>query len=166
MATNTFAGARCIFRVNDKVVAYASGVDGSEEVMYEAVDVLDNVEVMEYVVVGYRASLNCAIFRTVSGTTASGPNSTQGPRRVAEGELGSIKKPSIGIFPRSTGTPSEILTNGFMSATITDRLTGTTLERYEEVKATTRNFSITARGIVGQNVGFNAIRNRDESEPV
>lgn len=38
MATNTFSGARAVFKVNDKQVAYASGCDGTEEIMYEAVN--------------------------------------------------------------------------------------------------------------------------------
>lgn len=166
MATNVFSGARAIFKVNDTKVAFASGVDGSEEVMYEAVDVLDNIEVAEYVPVGYRVTFNCAVFRTVKGVRASGPISSEGPRLPEEGELGSVKTPSIGLFPRSTGTPSEILTNGTMSATITDRLSQTTLYRLEEVKAQTLNFSITARGIVGQNVSFNAIRMRSEDDAI
>jgi hypothetical protein len=159
MSTNVFSGARTIFRVNDKQVAFASGCDGSEEIMYEAVDVLDNVEVAEYVPVGYRVSFNCAVFRTVAGTVATGPISTNGPRRPREGELGSLKNPTIGLFPRSTGSPSEILTNGSMSASISDRLNpATPLYNIQEVKAQSLNFSITARGIVGQNVAFNAIR--------
>lgn len=159
MSTNVFSGSRCIFRVSDKVVAFASGVDGTEEIMYEAVDVLDRIEVAEYVPVGYRCTLRCEVFRTVQGTKASGPISSNGPNQPPEGELGSVKKPSVGLFPRSTGTPSEILTNGYMSATISDRLNkGVTLYRYEEVKAQTLNFRITARGIVGQDVSFNAIR--------
>lgn len=164
MATNTLSGARAIFKVSDQVVAYASGVDGNEEVMYEAVDILDQIEVAEYVPVGYRVNFNCAVFRTVKGAKAS-TGTGQGPANVAAGQLGSIKNPAIGVFPRSTGTPNEILTNGWLSASVTDRLTSTVIAKYEEVKATTLNFSITARGIVGQQVGFNAIRMRDESDP-
>lgn len=164
MATNVFSGARAVFKVNDKQVAFASGCDGSEEVMYEAADTLDNIEVAEYVPVGYRVSFNAAVFRTVQGVKASGPISTDGPRQPKEGQLGSLRNPAVGLFPRSTGIISEILTNGTMGATIGDRLTSTTLYRLEEVKAQTLNFSITARGIVGQNVSFNAIRMRQEDD--
>lgn len=164
MSTNTFSGARSIFRFNDKVVAYAGGIDGSEEYMYEPVDVLDRLEVAEYVPVGYRVSFNCAIFRTVPNSVSTGPISKAGPNKPAEGQLGSLKSTSIGILPRSTGSPSEILTNGYMSASITDRLTSQTLYRFQEVKAQSNNFSITARGIVSTNCSFNAIRLLDESE--
>jgi len=164
MATNTFSGARAVFYVNDKQVAYASGVDGSEEIMYEPVDVLDNIEVSEYVPVGYRVTLNCAVFRTIKGVTATGPNQTTKPPDAPNesGGFDSLKNSEIGIMPKSTGNPSEILTNGAMSATIADRITKTTLYFFDSVKATSLNFSITARGIVGQNVSFNAIRMRHE----
>ena len=161
MSTNSFSGSRAIFKINDKTVAFASGCDGTEEVLYEAVDVLDRIEVAEYVPVGYRVTFRCEVFRTVNGVKAS-TGTGAGPTKVPDGQLGSITKPSIGIFPRSTGTPSEILTNGFMSATITDRLTNTTLYRLDEVKATNLTFRITARGIVGQDVSFNAIRMTQE----
>jgi len=165
MATNTFSGARAVFKVRDKQVAYASGVDGSEEIMYEPVDVLDNIEVAEYVPVGYRVTLNCAVFRTIDGVTAKGPNNKEPPPAAPpeSAGFGALKKPAIGIMPRSTGAPSEILTNGAMGATVGDRITGQTLYNFDEVKAATLNFSITARGIVGQNVTFNAIRVRGDS---
>jgi hypothetical protein len=108
-------------------------------------------------------TFNCAIFRTIQGATST-TGTKAGPRLPADGTLGSIKNPAIGIFPRSTGTPSEILTNGFLSVSITDRLTQTTICRIEEVKATTYNFSITARGIVGTNISFNGVRMSDESQ--
>lgn len=163
MATNTFSGARAIFKVNNTVVAYASGVDGTEEVLYEAVDILDRIEVAEYVPVGYRVNFNCSIFRTVNGTKAS-TGTSAGPVGVPEGQvLGSIKSANYGtsgIFPVGNST---ILTNGYLEASVTDKLTKNVLMKYEEVKAQTLNFSITARGIVGQNVSFNAIRFKDES---
>ncbi len=164
MSTNTFSGARAIFRVRDRQVAYASGVDGTEEIMYEPVDVLDNIEVSEYVPVGYRVTLNCAVFRTIEGVLAEGPNTPQEqpPAAPEEQNFGSLKKDTVGIFPRSTGSPSEILTSGAMSATVADRITKKTLYFFDSVKAATLNFSVTARGIVGQNVTFNAIRLRSE----
>ena len=65
MSTNVFSGARTIFRVNDKKVAFASGCDGNEEVLYEAVDVLDKIEVAEYVQLrGFPHHLGDDSFRT------------------------------------------------------------------------------------------------------
>jgi hypothetical protein len=166
MSTNTFSGSRAIFRVQNKVVAYAAGVDVNEEFSYEPVDVLDNIATSEYVPVGYRVSFTCQIFRTVANTVSTGPISTTGPNAPTEGQLGSLKNPSIGILPRNSGTPSEILTNGYLSASITDRLTNTTLYRLQECKATSNSFSTTARGIVSQQIGFNAIRLLEEADAV
>lgn len=162
MSSNVFSGARCTFRIDGKIVAYASGVDGSEEIMYEPVDVLDNIEVAEYVPVGYRVTMNCAIFRTIAGWRALRGG---GPNRPADGQLGSIKDPNVGIVPRAGMSPSEILTSGYMSATIMDHLTKKVIYKFEEVKAQSHNFSVTARGIVATNCAFNCIRLKDESSP-
>lgn len=152
MSTNVFSGARAIFMLNGKKVAWASGVSGGEEIMYEPVDVLDNLEVAEWVPVGYRVNLSCEIFRTISDT----PNAT-GPA----GSTGSIKQ--VGIFPKNGGTPNQILLAGTMTAIIKDRLTNKTVMNVQEIKAASNNFSITARGIVGQGVQFVCIRASDEA---
>lgn len=153
MSTNVFSGARAIFMINGKKVAWASGVSGGEEIVFEPVETLDNVEVQEFVPVGYRVNLSCEMFRTISGT----PGSTAPP-----GSTGSVK--AAGIFPSSAGSPSAILTTGEMTAIIKDRLTNQTILRVEGVKAASYNFSITSRGLVGQNVSFVALRAKDESE--
>ena len=158
MATNTWSGARAIFRVEDKVVAFGGGVSGQEEIMYEPVDCLDSLATVEYVPVGYRVSFTCQVFRTVAGVKATGPNSTNGPTQPKQGQVGSIKKPAIGIMPRITGDISEILTNGWLTATLTDRLTNQTLYRFEECKAQGHNFDVQPRGIVALNLSFNCIR--------
>ncbi len=163
MATNSFSGSRAIFRFNNKVVAYGAGIDGNVEYSLEPVDVLDRLEVAEYVPVGYRVTFNCSVFRTVANSRSTGPISTQGPNAPADGTLGSLQQISVGMLPRSTGTPSEILTNGYMSASVTDRLTNTTLYRFQEVVTTSYNFSIAARGTVQQQVGFVATRMCDEA---
>lgn len=137
MSGKVFSGARARFKINGKKIAYAGGVDGTEEVVYEPVDVLDKLEVAEYVPVGYRVTLSCSIFRTV-------------------GE--SLKK--LNIFPKE----DNILTSGDLVATVEDSQTGRTIAQYEGVKASSKNFSITARGIVGQNVTFVAIRAKDEAD--
>lgn len=153
MSTNVFSGARAIFRINNEKVAFASGCDGSEEVMYEPVDVMDNLEVQEYVPVGYRVSFSCAIFRTVKGTTNARP-----PK---EGMYGSPK--AMGIFPSITD-PKAILTKGTLTCEIQDTITKQTIMQLEEVKCASNNWSVTARGIVGTNLTFNAIRMKDETE--
>lgn len=153
-ATNTFSGARAIFRINGDKIAFASGVNGGEEIAYEPVDVLDNLEVQEFVPTGYRVNFSCEIFRTVKNT----PNALP-PR---EGVQGSVKEMSI--FPQAGLDVLKVLSAGLLTCTITDRLTQKTVAQVEECKATSYNWSITARGIVGQNVSFVAVRIKDESE--
>ena len=158
MSTNVFSGARAIFRIGGQKVAYASGCDGSEEVMHEPADVMDNLEVQEYVPVGYRVTFNCAIFRTVPGTPgARVPSNTSDP---GQGMYGSPK--AMGVFP-GINRPEDILLKAPLHCTIEDRLTHKVIMDLMEVKCANNNWSVTARGLVGTNLAFNAIRMHDES---
>lgn len=154
MSTNTFAGARAIFRVNGDKIAFASNVDGSEEIQYEPVDVLDNLEVQEHVPVGYRVTFTCGLFRTIRGNV--------GARPPKEGVHGSVKE--MGLFPKAGQDLLNVLTNGTLTCTIEDRLTKKTIMQLEECKMQSHNFSVTARGIVSTNCSWVAIRMKDESE--
>lgn len=150
VGTRTFSGARARFYFNGTQVAYASGCDGSEEIMMEPVEVLDNLPVKEHVPVGYRVTFNANIFRTV----ASGASTDVAP--------GSLKEQ--GIFPKFGQRGERILTMTPVTVFIQDRNTGKVLYVIEGVKPTSHNFSITARGVVAQNVSFVAIKMMDESE--
>ena len=156
MATNVFSGARAVFYIDGNKVAFAANVDGSEEIQYEPVDVLDNLEVQEHVPVGYRVSFSCGIFRTVRSTPGA-----VGPKT---GIHGSVKE--MGFFPKAGQDLLNILTAGVMTAKIIDKseLTGKVLMQLEGVKMSSHNFNVTARGIVSVNCQFVAIRMKDESE--
>jgi hypothetical protein len=140
-----FTGARARLLINGKKVGYCTNCSGSEENQYEEVNVLDNVETEEHVIVGYRVTFNASLVRIV-------------------GE--SVKQ--AGWFPKIGNDPSQhlsnILTSGELVAVIQDNKTGQTMMTLEQVKAATHNFTINARGIVGQDLNFVAIRMRDESE--
>lgn len=150
VGTRTFTGARARFYFNGTQVAYASGCDGSEEITMEPVEVLDNLPVKEHAPTGYRCTFNAAIFRTVS----SGASTDVAP--------GSLKQQ--GIFPKFGTRGERILLLTPVTVFIQDRNTGKVLYVIEGVKPTTQNFSITARGVVAQNVSFVAIRMLDEAE--
>lgn len=138
MAANVFSGARARFLVNGTPVAFAGGVSGSESIDYEPVDVLDLLEVREFVPVAYRATLNAQIFRVIGQ---------------------SLKQ--LGIFP----VEENILTTGDLDCAIEDRLNaGTTMALFQNCKAQEHSWDVTARGIVSENVTFVTIRVRDESE--
>jgi len=137
MAAQVFSGARSRFKINGRVIGFAGGVSGSESIDYEPIDVLDLLEVKEFVPVAYRATLSAQIFRIVGN---------------------SLKSQSI--FP----TLENILTSGDLTCTVEDKLTGSTLAQFEACKAQEHSFDITARGVVSENVTFVTIRLRDESE--
>jgi hypothetical protein len=139
-----FTGARARFSVNGVKVGYARNVNVSEEIEYQPVEVLDNIEVEEYVPVAYRVTFTCSMFRIIGET---------------------LKEK--GWFP-STGTNTEehlsnILLTGEMSAQIEDTKSGKIFATLEQVKIQSHNWTIDARGIVGEDVTFNAIRVKDET---
>jgi len=144
--TKTFTGARSSFWFGGDQVAYASGCSGSEEIIYEPVDVLDHIETMEHAPVGYRVSMNASVFRTV----AVGASSKASP--------GSLKQ--IGLFPKF----KDILTKEGVDCFVQDSITGKILYMMIETKTSRYDFNITARGLVGQNVAFVGKRMMDESE--
>ncbi len=127
MAANVFSGARARFKIDGVPVGFAAGVSGSESIDYEPVDVLDLLEVREFVPVAYRATLSAQVFRVIGK---------------------SLK--ALGIFPKQ----DNILTSGDLTCTIEDRLTGETMAQFEQCKAQEHTFDVTARGIVSENVTF------------
>lgn len=140
-----FTGARARFLLNGQKVGYARNVSGTEEIQYEPANVVDNIQVEEHVPVGYTVSLSCSLFRIVGKTLKS------------QGWF-----PSLGANVEEH--LSNILTSGALVATIEDNQTGEIIATFEQVKIATRNFTIDARGIVGEDVTFVAIRQKDESE--
>jgi len=132
-----FSGARSRLKIDGTVVGFAGGVSGSESIDYEPVDVLDLLEVREFVPVAYRCTLNAQVFRVIGS---------------------SLK--ALGIFP----TEENILTSGDLTCSVEDRLTGETMAQFESCKCQEHTFDITARGIVSENVTFVTIRLRDEFE--
>jgi len=140
-----FTGARARFSINGKKVGFATNVAGSEEIEYQPIEVLDNIEVEEFVPVAYRVTFTASLVRIMAET---------------------IK--SEGFFPTSGTSPEEhlqnILLQGDMVCTIEDSKTNRIMMTLEQVKIQSRNFTINARGIVGKDVTFVAVRMKDESE--
>ena len=146
--TRVFSGARAFFVFNNEVIGFASGCSGSEEIMYEPVDVLDHLEVREHVPVGYRVTFTATMFRTIARGAIS--DNRDAP--------GSIKQQEI--FPKF----DDILRIQGVTAVIQDSVSGKAIFQLQDVKTASYNFNITSRGVVGQNVTFVAVRAKDESE--
>ncbi len=121
-------------------VLYATNVNYSEEIQYDPVEVLDKLEVAEFVPVAYRVTFTSQHVRVVTN-----------PIKNRDG---------IQIFPRL----SDILTAPDLTAAIEDNLTGNVLANIQRVKASRYTVNIGARGIVLTDVEFVAIRIEDESE--
>lgn len=152
VGTRTFSGARASFYFNGTKVAYASGCDGSREIQYEAVEVLDHLPVKEHVPVGYRVNFNANIFRTIS----SGASTDVAPGSVTE----------QGLFPKFGAAGERILKMTGVVVYIQDRNTGKVIYLIKDVKPASSNFSITARGVVAQNMSFVCTQMIDEAEIV
>lgn len=140
-----FTGARALFSVNGKKIGYAKNVSGSESIEYIPLEVLDNVEVEEFVAVAYRVSLSASMFRIVGETFKSN-----------------------GLFPSNGKNTADHLLNilniGEMDAQLVDTKTKKIIAQYTQVKVASQNFTVDAKGLVGNDVEFVAIRVQDESE--
>jgi hypothetical protein len=140
-----FTGARARLSINGKKVGYATNVSGQEELELQDVECLDNIEVEEIVPVAYRVSGSASTVRLVGETPKS-----------------------EGYFPTAGSSPEEHLQNILLQAdlvmTVEDSKTGKLLMTLEQVKMASQGFSINARGIVGLDVQYKAVRMRDESE--
>ena len=151
--SKTLSGARALFSLGtpggkNTIMAYASGVSFGEEIAYEPVEVLDLLEVKEWVPTAYRTTISANIFRTIG----DGPSE------------GSLKK--VGVFPKQR----DILIADDLTAHIQDRGgvggkgTQKSIIKVEGVKLASYNISVTARGLVGQDVSMVSIRAKDEAE--
>lgn len=137
-------GARARFSIEGIQVGYARNVTVTEEIEYQPVEILDNIQVEEFVPVAYRVRFTASMFRIVGET---------------------LKKQ--GWFPKLGQSPQEHLENILLSdgmvATIEDTKTKETFATLEQVKVSSHNYTIDPRGIVGEDVEFTAIRTRDET---
>ena len=140
-----FTGARARFSIDGGRVGFATNVAGSEEIQYDPVEVLDNIEVDEFVPVAYRVTFTSSQIRIIGET---------------------IK--SQGFFPQAGTNTEEHLANiqlqGDMVCTIEDTKTQSLMMTLEQAKIASRNFTVNARGIVGKDVTYVATRMKDESE--
>ena len=138
-------GARCKFSIQGKVIGYARNVSATEEIEYQPIEVLDNIRVEEHVAVAYRVRLTASFFRIVGD---------------------SLK--SMGFFPPNGGDTSthmeNILLSGEMNAQIEDTKTGKIITQAHQVKVASHNWTVDAKGVVGEDMEFVAISITDESE--
>ena len=103
--------------------------------------------------VGLQASLSAAFFRLVGSSLKeyTGKGEADGPQGMS-------------IFPKF----NDILTSGAMSATINNtkpEVDGSSIiAKFISVRAASKTFDVSSRGIVTENCSFVAIKQMDESE--
>lgn len=136
------SGARAVFQIEGVKVMYATNVSYSEEIQYDPIEVLDQLEVAEHVPTAYRVTLSAQMVRVITN-----------PIKLRDG---------VRIFPRL----EDILSSPELTASVLDRVTGSVLANVERVRCSRANTNIGARGIVLSDCEFVAIRIRDESEIV
>jgi len=150
MAKEIFTGARARFFLDDVPIGYCAGVSGEEAIDYEPVDTLEFLQVREHVQVAYRASMSAAFFRLIGSSLKE----YAGKEENAGG---------LEIFPKF----DNILTSGAMTAAIIETKSKDeprVIAQFDSVRAASKTFDVSSRGIVTENCSFVAIRQFDESE--
>ena len=146
-------GARARLFIDASPVGFATDVTCSEEVSYEPIRVLDSLHTVEFVPVGYDISFSASRVR-LFGDSIRGGNGT-----AASG---------LDIFAKHGSRASDhlqnILNKSSMSAAIEDTYTGAAFVVVEGVQVTRHNWTVTARGVVGEDIDFVGIRMLDETE--
>jgi len=140
--------------INGNYVGYATNCSGSEEIQYEAVEVLDHMQVIEHVPVGYRVSFVASRVRLIGANA---------------GLNGSLRG-QMNAFPKLGADDEELLTRTLdlddLVCTIEDSRSNLKFMQLEQVKIASRSWSISPRGIVGEDITFVAVRALDEAEAV
>lgn len=141
-----FTGARAILKINQIPIGYATGVNWTESLNYEEINVLGKLSTQEHVPVSYRVAGSFSHVRVISQ---------------------SLK--ASGFFPKHGVSDSahlrNVLTNGSVTMTIEDQgENGLVIASMEEVRLTQIDNSISEGTLVQNGVNFVAIRVKDESE--
>jgi hypothetical protein len=134
--SKVMTGAKAIFRLGGNQVAFASSVSYNENIQLEEVNVLDQLEVVEFAEVGYRVDLSCQNFRVANA---------------------SVKQ--LGIMSKL----NDILTQGELTAEIIDRATGAVILLMEGVKLESRQTTVDARGLMSETWSFRGRKSSDEA---
>ena len=133
--SQTSTGARIVFRVNGKKVAFANSLNYTVAHAHQPVDVLDQLEPAEYAETGYTVNFSATQFR-VSNQSAM----------------------ALGLRPRL----QDILTQPELTAELVDRITGATLMLIQRVKCTQEDFNVDARSLGQTTLSFVGIKQDDE----
>jgi hypothetical protein len=152
---SVISGARAKLSLNNQVVGFATDVSCSEEIQVEAIRTLDSFHTLEFVPVGYDISFSASRVRLFGGSLRGGT--------VTEGRGNALDV----VAKHGTDAAqhlSNVLNKTSFTATIEDTIAQATFARIEQVQVVRHNWSVTARGIVGEDIEFVGVRIVDETE--
>jgi len=136
MANQVISGARAILKIGDAEIGYATGVQASEQIDYQPIEQLGEVDVITYEPTARRITMSCSMLRIL--------------------DVSQLKN----LFPASgQNTTADVLDFVEMTAEVIN-LHGdkATLYKFEGVKPTSRNFTLDRGGIMMLNANFVATR--------
>ncbi len=134
--TQSSTGARVVFRISGRKIAFANAMNYTVAHAHQPVDVLDQLAPAEYAETGYTVNFTCNMFRI----------SNQDPI-------------SLGLRPKL----QNILIQPELTAELVDRITGVTLMLIERVKCTQEDFNIDARNLGQLTLSFVGIKMSNEA---
>lgn len=135
-ANKVVSGARAILKIGDIEIGYATGVQASEQIDYQPVEQLGEIDVVTYEPTARRITMSASMLRIF--------NTSQ----------------LVALFPASgQNTTQDVLDFLEMNAeVIENKANGKTLYKFEGVKPTSRNFTLDRGGIMMLNANFVATR--------
>lgn len=146
---NVISGARSRFLLGNKPVGFATNVNVQDRYNLEPIEVLGNIRVQEHVPTGYYVSGSAGTVRLFGQ---------------------SFKSAQLNLWPKVGGSPEEHLANVLalaqadLNAILQDTVNSRNFVHLTEVQLSSRNLTVQARGIVGEDVDFVAITALDEEE--
>jgi hypothetical protein len=153
MKQQIITGARARLTIEGRAVGYATDVSCSEEVQYEPIRVLDNLHTMEFVPVGYDISFSASRVRLFGDSIRGGTGAINSGLRI------------FASHGQNSATHLQnILNLNNMSAIIEDTFSAATFVTIQGVQVTRHNWTVSARGVVGEDIEFVGIRMLDETE--
>ncbi|MGZ3772943.1 MAG: hypothetical protein ACXVCY_04155 [Pseudobdellovibrionaceae bacterium] len=157
MQSQVLSGARMVFKLANKPVGYALGVNVSAGINYQPVSVLGHLEVVEHVPVAYQVEMSASMARIATASRLAGYENFPGLRSGLEGGVSSPQ-----IIPAFGEDGMGILTSGEMTSTLQDLVTKKSLYTVSGVKGASKNFEISPGSVVGEQCSFVArILNED-----
>lgn len=134
--SQTSTGARVVFRVNGQKIAFANALNYTVSHAHQPVDVLDQLEPVEYAETGYTVNFSATMFRVAFKDAIT-----------------------LGLRPKL----QDILIQPELTAELIDRITGSTIMLIERVKCTQEDFSIDSRGLGQLTLAFVGIKMTNEA---